>query len=463
MKAYTLAAFMCLCMVSLEAAPNIVFILVDDMAWTGTSTPMAPSILNSKSDFYLTPHIDGLASSGIRFSQAYAPAALCTPSRAAILTGKTPAELHMTTPGGGRRAQSFQQLKAPQHIKELPESALTIAELLQQQGYATAHFGKWHLGQKSPSLHGFDVHDGSTHNMVPASQQGPKDVFGLTQRAIAFMTEQAATKRAFYLQLSHYAVHSPVEALDSSKAKFSQIKTGSRHNEIEYAAMTYDLDTSIGQLLQEIDALGLSNNTYVVFMSDNGASSKPRESLNTPLRAGKGTLYEGGIRVPLIIRGPGVPENRVCHEPVTGCDLLATFCDWAGIFTTTETDGSSLAALASADTSSFNRAQNVFLFHYPHYGKGPRQKPQTAIIIDQFKLLKDLESDSYQLFDLSNDISESKDLLLQMPEKTASMKRLMQQRLLEVDAQQASINPNYNPKAEQTRESNQAGFLRFKK
>lgn len=450
MKFTILCTLFCLAIGSLHAAPNIVFILVDDMGWTGTSAAMDPSRSDSQSDFYQTPHIEALADSGMRFSQAYAPAALCTPSRAAILTGKTPAELHITTPGGSR-SQSYQKLAPPRHLKELPESTLTIAEVLQQQGYATAHFGKWHLGQTSPSQHGFDVHDGSPHNVVPASQDGPKDVFGLTARAIQFMTEQSDARKPFYLQLSHYAVHSPVEALDASKAKFAQVPQGSIHSDVEYAAMTYDLDTSIGQLLQHIETLGLSENTYVVFMSDNGAASKPQDANNAPLSGGKGTLNEGGLRVPLIIRGPGVPENRFCDEPVTGCDLFATFSEWAGVHAKAKTDGSSLAPLAAARANAFKRAQQVFLFHYPHYGMGPRQKPQTAIIVAPFKLLKDLESGSYQLFDLSSDISETKNLLKAMPEKAAAMIQLMEQRLIEVDAQQLTENPNYDPDAVPTR------------
>jgi arylsulfatase A-like enzyme len=246
-------------------------------------------------------------------------------------------------------------------------------------------------------------------------------------------------------------VHSPIEALAKSEAKFATVKKGERHDDIEYAAMTYDLDTSIGQLLAQVDALGLSDNTYVVFMSDNGAASQPREAQNAPLNGGKGTLYEGGIRVPLIMRGPGIPANRFCAEPVTGSDLFATFSEWAGVRSPAEVDGSSLVPLTSNAPSAFKREQKVLLFHYPHYGMGPRQKPQTAIIVDHFKLIKDLESGDYQLFDLSTDYMEAKDLSHKLPEKADAMIELMQQRLLAVDAQQTSENPNYDPSAEPTR------------
>ncbi len=449
MKIATRCALFLLMIGSIHAAPNILFILADDMGWTGTSAAMDDTIVDSKSDFYLTPNIEALAASGMRFSHAYAPAALCTPSRAAILTGKTPAELHITTPGGSR-AQNYQKLAPPQHLRELPESTVTIAEILQKQGYATAHFGKWHLGRQSPGLHGFDVHDGSTQNEVADVDGGPKDVFGLTERAIAFMTEQTKAGTPFYLQLSHYAVHTPVETLEASKAKFSAMKKGEHHRDVEYAGMTYDLDTSIGRLLQHIDTLKITENTYVVFMSDNGAASKPRESQNAPLNSGKGSLYEGGIRVPLIISGQGIQQNSFCDEPVTGCDLFATFSEWAGVRTETKTDGSSLVPLARSQPEAFVRTQKVFLFHYPHYGMGPKQKPQTAIIVDNFKLLKDLESGNYALFDLATDPMESKDLFKKLPEKAETMQQIMETRLLAVDAQQPTVNLAYDPNAVQT-------------
>jgi arylsulfatase A len=195
-----------ICMILFSAAcasaeePNIVFILTDDMGWTGTSVEMDPEVKESKSDFYQTPNIEKLAEQGMRFSQAYSPAALCTPSRAAILTGKTPAELHMTTPGGGR-PQSYQLLAPPSHIKDLPTSETTIAELLKEKGYATAHLGKWHLGRGNPGQHGFGVHDGSTSNESNGTAENPKDIFGITERATEFMEQQAESDTPFYLQL----------------------------------------------------------------------------------------------------------------------------------------------------------------------------------------------------------------------------------------------------------------------
>lgn len=191
------------------AKPNFVFVLVDDMSWTGTSVKMDPLVEASKSDYYLTPQIEKMAAQGMRFSNAYAPASLCTPSRAALLTGKTPAEVHMTTPGRVTDAQPYQKLAAPAHLAELPKSEITLAEVLQKEGYATAHFGKWHLGRVSPKVHGFNVHDGATGNGCSTTADNPKDIFGITTRAMQFMTRATGP---FYVELSHYAVHSPYQA-----------------------------------------------------------------------------------------------------------------------------------------------------------------------------------------------------------------------------------------------------------
>jgi arylsulfatase A-like enzyme len=427
--------------------PNFVFILTDDMGWTGTSVEMSDRLAESKSDFYKTPNIEKLANQGMRFSRAYSPAALCTPSRAAILTGKTPAELHMTTPGGGR-TQSYQKLAGPMHVKDLPSSETTIAEALKKAGYATAHLGKWHLGHGEPGEHGFDLHDGSTGNNAPDDKNGPKDVFGITERAGEFMTEQAREGKPFYLQLSHYAVHMPVEALDASKEKFSRLPQGDRHSDIDYAAMTYDLDASIGTLLNKLEELKLTDNTYVVFMSDNGAGGNPRRPQTAPLKGGKGNFYEGGIRVPLIVRGPGIEANSSSNENVIGSDLFPTFSEWAGVSAIEEIEGSSLVPLLTGKPASFQRQEKSLLFHYPHYGQGPAQKPQSAVIVGNYKLLRDLETETVQLFDLEKDLSEKNDLAQTMPGKADELEKLLNKRLQEVDAQMPTTNQDYDPEAD---------------
>ena len=439
---------------SSDTPPNIILILTDDMGWTGLSTPLDERLEFSQSDFYQTPHIASLADEGMRFSNAYSPAALCTPSRASILTGKTPARLHITTPGGGRgRSDSTQKLIAPKHLTELPDAEVTIAEALAEAGYASAHLGKWHLGRSDPGEHGFDVHDGATANAVPgaAADSNPKDIFGVTERGMAFMQEQAGAGTPFYLQLSHYAVHSPVESLTASQRKFEEHSAGERHKDVEFAAMTFDLDASVGLLMAEVERLGLTDNTYVVLMSDNGASGSRRNSQNTPLRGGKGSFFEGGIRVPLIVRGPNISPESFSHENVTGFDLLPTFCEWSGVQLSASIDGTSLVPLCEGDAEAFKREDRALLFHFPHYGQGPKQRPQAALLLDNYKLILDLEDGSSTLYDLALDISEQADLSQAQPGRAAEMAALLEAKLVQAQAQMPTKNPDYEPGTKRSR------------
>ncbi len=432
------------------AKPNFVFIYADDMGWTGTSVEMIPGDPSTKSDYYLTPNIEKLAAMGMRFSAAYAPAAMCTPSRAAVLTGKTPAEIHITTPGPGLGTNAH-KLRPPTQLREFPASETSIAEALKPAGYASAYFGKWHLGQGNPGQHGFDVHDGSTSNGTPENSgaDNPKDIFGINERAFAFMRENVKEGRPFYAQLFHYAVHAPTATKAESETKFEAMKKGKRHAGVPFAGMTWDFDESIGAVLEEIDSLGIADNTYVVFMSDNGGPSNARFGVqnNAPLSKGKSTLYEGGLRVPLIITGPGIAANSYSPESVTGCDLFPTFCEWAGVDVPVKIDGSSLASILSGKEKTLDRHVDSLLFHVPHYGRGPDAKPTTAIISGDLKLIRDWETNSYQLFDLSKDIGEKKDLAKVYPEKLEKLIAVMDNRLRSTNAQLPVPNPDYDPNA----------------
>jgi arylsulfatase A-like enzyme len=425
-----------------------VFILADDMGWTGTSVQMDDQVPESKSDYYRTPHLEQLAQQGLRFTQAYAPAALCTPTRAAILTGRTPAELHVTTPGGGRSQEPRKLLTPRAPRTKIQDGKTTIAEALKEVGYATAHLGKWHLGENSdPGEHGFDVHDGATENHGPGQFEdpNPKDIFGITERAVAFMTEQTKRKKPFYLHLSHYAVHSPTLARQSTVRTFDNLPRGKRHRDASYAAMTFDLDASIGTVLAEIEKLGIADNTYVVFMSDNGAPTGPRRRAeNQPLAGGKSQLYEGGIRVPFIVRGPRIQAGSFCREAVTGCDLLPTYCELAGASYPESIDGTSMVPLWTGDPDLFHRDEPSLLFHYPHYNVGPAV-PQSALVVGKYKIIRGLESGSVQLFNLAEDVSEANNLAGALPEKAKELDELLSDRLKRADAQMPSINPNYDP------------------
>lgn len=418
------------------------------MGWTGTSVEMIPGDPRTKSDYYHTPNLEKLAAMGMRFSAGYAPAAMCTPSRAAILTGKTPAELHITAPGPGLGNNSH-KLRPPTQLREFPESETSIAEVLKTGGYASAYFGKWHLGQGNPGQHGFDVHDGSTSNDTPANSEpdNPKDIYGINDRAISFMKKNVEADRPFYVQLFHYAVHSPTATKAEAEAKFEKLSKGEIHKDAPFAGMTWDLDQSIGVVLEELNKLNIANNTYVIFMSDNGGPSNARFSTlnNAPLSKGKTTLYEGGIRVPLIIAGPGIAANSHSAESVTGCDLFPTFCEWAGLDVPGKIDGASIASLLNGKSRKLERHVDSFLFHFPHYGRGPDAKPTTAIIAGKLKLIKDWESNSYKLFNLEKDLGEHKDLAKSQPEKLKELIAVMDKRLHSVKAQLPVINPDYDP------------------
>ena len=428
--------------------PNFCFILIDDMGWTGLSTLMDDKISQSKSDFYDTPRLAKFAAESMRFSNAYAPAPMCTPSRASFLTGKSPAMLHMTSPGGADRQPRKQQILPPRHINSLPAAEVTIAEILKKQNYATAHFGKWHLSGNGPGDHGFDRHDGDMGNGGPGTytDPNPKDIFGITQRANEFMAEQvkANKNKPFYLQLSHYAVHGPYQALQKTKTTFTSRNQGNRHNDADYAAMTRDLDTSVGMVLDKIERLGIKDNTYIVFMSDNGAGNPRNPGENAPLNKGKATLWEGGIRVPLIVRGPNIRPNTFCRTNVIGYDLLPTFCEVANASSGPDNiEGVSLVPLFSGKSKTFNRKDDL-VFHFPHYGKGPVQTPQSAILQGQWKLIKWYGTGEVRLFDLSKDIGETTDLSKQNPEKTAELYRKLTAYLKRVHAQLPIKNPNYD-------------------
>ena len=431
--------------------PNFVFILVDDMGWTGLSIAMDEKVGESKSDFYWTPHIDKLARQGMRFSNAYSPSAMCTPSRASLLTGKSPALLRMTTPGPANGQPKDRKLIPPRHVHSLPDDEITVSEILQERNYATAHFGKWHLAGGGPGRHGFDQHDGDTKNGGPGGYEdpNPKDIFGITKRTIAFMEQQCAAGRPFYVQLSHYAVHEPSKALGRTRTACAERPPGARHRDVDYAAMAGDLDTSVGTVLNSIDRLRIGDNTYVVFMSDNGAAARPRSTENHPLSGGKATFWEGGIRVPLIVRGPGVEPNSFCRQNVIGYDLFPTFCELAGVASASSSaiEGTSLISLLlkRTDGRAFRRDRAELVFHFPHYAKGPNQTPQSAILATNFKLIRFHETNETRLFDLAKDIGEQNDLTARMPAKAVALAEKLDVYLDRIAAQLPSLNPAYEP------------------
>ena len=420
------------------AKPNIIFMLSDDQGWNGLSVAMHPDVPASRGASYNTPSLEKMAAQGMRFSAAYAPAPVCSPTRISLQTGKSPALLHWTKaapPETGRK------LNEPILIKNIPASETTIGELLRQAGYATAHYGKWHIRGGGPGQHGYDEHDGDTGNeeAFRFKDPNPVDIFGMASKAAAFMEKSQKAGKPFYIQLSWNALHAPGNALKTTLTKYQKLGEGKN---MERAAITEDLDTGVGRILKSIDQLGLAGETYVIYMSDNGAGGG-----RGALAGGKGDLYEGGIRVPLIIRGPGVKANSWCHVRTVGYDMLPTFCEWAGISASAlpkGIEGGSIAALlANAGAGSIKRPREELVFHFPHY---QGDAPHSAIFMGNLKLIRFYEDNKTVLFDLSRDIGEKNDLSKQMPAEAARLGKKLQDYLVAVHAQMPTPNPQYDPK-----------------
>ena len=311
--------------------PNFVVILGEGHGWSSTSVQMDDAVPASKSTLVRTPNFEKLAQGGMRFANFYAPSPRCTPSRAAIFTGESPAQLHMTFVNEGRKDSGGNpngRVITPSASTELPTNETTIAELLRRAGYATAHFGKWHVGRVSPSQHGFDESDGPTNNGGPddVANPHPKQLYGMTERGMDFMTRQAKAGKPFYLQLSQYASR---QGGDASPAALAAVKGwGGNLSERENAeaAADLDLDIAFGMVLKKLDDLDIANKTYVIFTADHGSPGR-----NPPLSGGKGTVSEGGLRVPFIIRGPGIQAGACSRTCAVGEDLFPTIAALAQV------------------------------------------------------------------------------------------------------------------------------------
>lgn len=418
--------------------PNIVFMLSDDQGWNGLSVAMHPDVAGSKSEQFQTPNLERFAAQGMRFSAAYAPAPVCSPTRISLQTGKSPARLHWTK---AAPPESGHKLLEPSQSKHIPAGETTIGELLRKAGYATAHYGKWHIGGGGPGEHGYDESDGDTGNEQAYKYEDPNpvDIFGMAERAAAFMEKSVRSGQPFYVQLSWNALHASENALKATRAKYEKLASGGNDKRANVAAITEDLDTGVGRVLAAIDRLGLADSTYVIYMSDNGAGGGGKRSA---LSGGKGSVWEGGIRVPLIVRGPGVKPNSWCHVPVVGYDWFPTFADWAGVAPdrrSKDLDGGSLTELlASGGQGSVRRAREELVFHFPHY---QGDTPHSAIRLGHLKLLYFYEDQSVRLFDLSQDLGERHDLSAERAKVARRLRDRLMSHLKDVDAQLPTPNP----------------------
>ena len=431
--------------------PNFVLIVADDLGWTDLSC--------YGSRFYQTPNIDRLARQGVQFTQAYSACTVCSPTRAALLTGKYPARLHLTDWIKGHDYPRA-KLKPPEWTMHLPLEEITLAEALRPAGYATASIGKWHLGGPAfyPEHQGFDLNLGGCDKGQPPSYFSPYKIPTLPDGPVGeFLTDregaeacrfiEANRARPFFLYLPHHAVHTPLMAKSDVVAKYrARIRTGLAQSNAVYAGLIESVDDSVGKVLRTLDTLNLADHTVVIFTSDNGGLVLNRITSNLPLRAGKGSAYEGGVRIPLIVRWPGVTRPGSTNEtPVISADHYPTLLEIAGVKTAPDqlVDGESLVPLLKG-TGPLKR--DALYWHYPHYHPGGAT-PYSAIRQGDFKLIEFFEDNHAELYDLRQDLSERHDLSRSEPEKAAAMRAKLQAWRSGVGAQSPVPNPNYAPAA----------------
>lgn len=428
--------FTCAAFAVFAAPANIVFVLADDLGWADLGC--------QGSRYYETPNIDRLASEGMRFTHGYSCGPNCQPARAALMTGQYGPRTGIYTVGDTNRFDwSMRPLVPVRNVTELAPEKTTVAEALRDAGYATALFGKWHLGDDPahhPSAQGFQEAIVSAgrhfkfHTLPPVTVE--PDIYladFLTDRSIDFIRRNR--ERPFFLFLSHFAVHSPHAAKPDKIARFRGKPAVGGHQSPVYAAMIASVDESVGRLIETIDELGLARNTLVVFTSDNGgvggyraAGVPAREGItdNAPLRGGKGMLYEGGVRVPFIFRWPGrIKARAICDEPIISVDVLPTLVALSGgrMPANERVDGVDLMPLLEGSASTLRRA--ALYWHFPGYlGSGPniwRTTPAGAIRRGDFKLLEFFEDDRRELYDLRADPSQAHDIATVRPELTRDL------------------------------------------
>jgi arylsulfatase A-like enzyme len=502
---------------------NVVFFLVDDLGWSDVGF--------QGSSFYETPNIDNFAKQGVRFSQAYAACHVCSPTRASILTGQYPARLGLTDWLPGRKNFSFQKLQNAETVQHLPYDIKTLPQVLKENGYATAIFGKWHLGEDSNSTkrQGFDIHIPEWNKGWPnGTYFSPFDMKGLeggvngeyltdrlTDEAIKWVEKNR--NKPFFLYLAHFAVHDPIQGRGDLVVKYEKkrntlakqnytpfilegnpddanplsgdvlsaslkdtshqgikifpdrtVKIKQRQDNPQFAAMVESMDESFGKVMARLKQLGLADNTIVIFFSDNGGMSaanfgnparkvnpcdvdKVFSTSNVPLRAGKGWLYEGGIREPLVIYWPNQGKQGIESDiPVISTDFYTTILDMLGIQKkpggTNGIDGVSIVPILKGDASGSEKLKEKPLFwHFPQYSNHGAQSPGGAVRLGDYKLIEYYENNTVQLFNIKNDPGEQNDLSKSQPETVKQLRNLLHNWRKQVNAQMPAPNPKYNP------------------
>lgn len=421
-----------------QSKPNILFILIDDLGWTDLSY--------AGSTFYETPNIDRLRSQSMMFTNAYSACPVSSPSRASILTGKNPAHLQFTghiTAIGRHRYPEDGLIIPPQDKMYVDLNEILISEALKPAGYKTISIGKWHVGDKEeymPIYQGFDVNIAGYEQGSPptywapyknpdldwnpeiknlvSGNQGEYLTDRLTDEALKFIRQNK--NEPFFMYLSHYAVHTPLQAPEDIVRKYERkMETDKSQKSSVYAAMIEVVDKNIGRIMNELDSLGLTENTIIFFCSDNGGTTEA--TINTPLREGKGFLYEGGIRIPLLIKWPGkIIENSTCDEMVITDDFYPTIVEMVGKGTelAKEIDGESLVPLLK-EKNSWNR--DMLCWYYPHYSP-QAQMPGYAIRKGDYKLIQFYDPVKMELYDLKADLGEQNNIADENPQLVEELK-----------------------------------------
>lgn len=465
--------------------PNIVLILLDDLGWRDLGC--------YGSSFYETPNLDHLAREGMIFSDAYAAAPVCSPTRASLLTGKYPARLGITNyiSWGGPSAPERGRVICPPFVQHLALEERSLAAAFHAGGYATWHIGKWHLGASPyyPEQHGFDVNIGGCEwgcprtyfspwgiPNLPEAEPGKYLTDHLTDEAVRLIRGRNRT-RPFFLNLWHYAVHTPIQAppelarkyeakarrmgLDSRTAlvpgEYMQCEhcRGLRvvrrifQSDPNYAAMIENLDANIGRLLAVLDAEGLRDNTLVIFTSDNGGLSTAEGSptCNRPLAEGKGWMYDGGTRIPLLARWPGViPAGTTCTTPITSPDLYPTLLEAAGLepLPAQHVDGISLLPLLRGEPAGEHLENRAIFWHFPHYAN-QGGSPGASVRLGAWKLIEFYENGLLELYNLREDIGENNNCAAAQPELVAHLRGLLDAWRRDMRAQRPTPNPEFVP------------------
>ena len=457
--------------------PNIVLLFIDDWAWNGSPVAMDDQITNSKMPVLQMPNLERLAQQGMKFRNAYA-SPQCSPSRVCVQTGQSSPRNGFTVYMNPLGQEYYNEKKS----KGLPviscvsdftidPDAVTIPEALKPLGYVSAHIGKWHM-RGDPGDEGYVVHDGDTNNnpgntvgkvsRQPDDLADPKLMFSVTERSLKFMENQAKAKLPFYLQISHYAMHAGSECLPATRMKYVKHpkvqayykKVGKTEATIRrkedpaiWLGMADDLDTCFGAVFDKLEELGIADNTYVVMLSDNGYRHKFLPDLTQPMHAHKWWVWQGGIRVPMIVSGPGIKAGSVFEGNVVNYDLLPTFVAWAGgdPRNLTDIDGVSLAGYMQGKKPDAAFLDRHLYFHYPH---NRTSMPHSAIVRGTRKVIHFYERpDVPMLFDLAKDEAEVNNIATQHPDNHRALMNEMMRYLKEVGARIPKLNPGYDAKA----------------